>query len=127
MGSQLDTRINRRGLITGSAAAAGAAALAQPAGARSRSGSLRADVVVVGGGLSGLSAARRIEAAGRSVIVLEARRRVGGRTLNHPLGAGKVIEVGGQWVGPTQDHVTKLARELGVRTFKTYNTGNYLF
>jgi monoamine oxidase len=83
--------------------------------------------VVVGAGLSGLTAARQIVAAGRSAIVLEARGRVGGRTLNHPLGGGKVVEVGGQWIGPTQNHIAALARELGVGTYKTYNSGNYLF
>jgi len=121
-----DRRISRRRLIGGAAVAAGAAALPQQSAAAS-AGSLSADVVVVGAGLSGLTAAREIVAAGRSAIVLEARDRVGGRTLNHPLGAGKVVEIGGQWIGPTQDHIAKLARELGVRTFPTYNKGNYLF
>jgi monoamine oxidase len=130
MASKPDTRINRRSLIGGAATAAGAAALQQPAGAagaQSSSGARRADVVIVGAGLSGLSAARQIEAAGRSALVLEARDRVGGRTLNHSLGHDKVVEVGGQWIGPTQDHIAKLAHELGIGTFKTYNNGNYLF
>ena len=87
----------------------------------------RADVVVVGAGLAGLTAARTIAAAGRSVIVLEARHRVGGRTLNHRLGGGRVVEVGGQWIGPTQSHLAALASELGVETYQTYNDGNYLF
>lgn len=82
-----------------------------------------ADVVVVGGGLAGLCAARDLQAAGRSVIVLEARDRVGGRTLNHDLGGGKVVEVGGQWVGPTQDRVLALADSLGVDTHPTFDTG----
>jgi monoamine oxidase len=55
--------------------------------------------------------------------VLEARDRVGGRTLNHDIGDGKVVEVGGQWVGPTQHRLLALARELGVETFPTYNRG----
>ena len=130
MATKPDRRINRRTLIGSAAAAAGAAALPAEAAAAQRSrgaGPLRADVVVVGAGLSGLTAARQVRAAGRSVIVLEARNRVGGRTLNHPLGQGKVVEVGGQWIGPTQDHLATLARKLGVKTFKTYNQGNYLF
>jgi monoamine oxidase len=57
------------------------------------------------------------------VVVLEARDRVGGRTLNREIGAGKVVEVGGQWVGPTQDRVLALARELGIATFPTWTEG----
>ncbi|HZA19259.1 MAG TPA: FAD-dependent oxidoreductase, partial [Actinomycetota bacterium] len=64
-----------------------------------------ADVCIVGAGFAGLVAARDLVAAGPSVVVLEARDRVGGRVLNHDIGDGKVIEVGGQWVGPTQDRV----------------------
>ena len=69
-----------------------------------------ADVVVVGAGLAGLAAARAVSAAGASVVVLEARDRVGGGSLNHDLGDGKVVEVGGQWIGPTQDRLAALAR-----------------
>jgi monoamine oxidase len=52
---------------------------------------------------------------------------VGGRTLNHRIGKGKIAEVGGEWVGPTQDHVMRLAGELGIGTFKTYNDGNNVY
>ncbi|HEX8204471.1 MAG TPA: FAD-dependent oxidoreductase [Solirubrobacteraceae bacterium] len=83
-----------------------------------------ADVVVVGAGLAGLAAARALVAQGREVVVLEARDRVGGRTLNEPIGDGdKVVEVGGQWVGPTQFRLLELARELGVETFPTNTAG----
>ena len=81
------------------------------------------DVAVVGAGLAGLVAARDLARAGAGVAVLEARDRVGGRTLNHDIGDGKVVEVGGQWVGPTQHRLLALARELGVDTFPTYDTG----
>ncbi|HWT95542.1 MAG TPA: flavin monoamine oxidase family protein [Solirubrobacteraceae bacterium] len=85
------------------------------------------DLVVVGAGLAGLAAARFAAARGRSVVVLEARDRVGGRTLNESLAPefpGAVVEVGGQWVGPTQTRLLELAAELGVETFPTYARGD---
>lgn len=84
---------------------------------------MESDVVVVGAGLAGLAAARAVLAAGREVVVLEARDRVGGRTLNHTLGDGSVVEVGGQWVGPTQTRLLEVARELDVETYPTYDEG----
>ncbi len=62
-------------------------------------------------------------AAGRSVLVFEARDRVGGRVLNHPLGDGQVVEAGGQYIGATQDRMAALAREYGVATYPTYHQG----
>ena len=82
-----------------------------------------ADVAIVGAGLAGLTAARELTRAGRSVVVLEAQDRVGGRTLNHSFEDGTVVEVGGQWVGPTQDRLYALAAELGVDHYPTYDTG----
>jgi monoamine oxidase len=79
---------------------------------------------VVGAGLSGLTAARALAAAGREVLVLEARDRVGGRTLNRSIGAGHVVEVGGQFVGPTQDRILALSKAVGVATFPVYNQGS---
>jgi monoamine oxidase len=138
-----DAAITRRTLIGGAAAAGAAAALPAAAEARRRKrkrrrhrkaprrpatgGTQHADVVVVGAGLAGLSAAREVQAANKTVLVLEARPRVGGRTLNHDIGNGKVIEIGGQWIGPTQDKIAALARDMSVDTFKTYNNGNYLY
>lgn len=81
------------------------------------------DVVVVGAGLAGLTAARDLEAGGVRVLVLEARDRVGGRTLNHTLANGEGIEIGGQWVGPTQDRILAMAASLGVGTFPTFSDG----
>jgi monoamine oxidase len=89
-------------------------------------GDTDADVVVVGAGFAGLTAARQLEAGGASVVVLEARDRVGGRTLNHILGDGQAVEIGGQWVGPTQTHLLALAEELGVATYPTYSDGWHL-
>ena len=56
--------------------------------------------------------------------MLEARDRVGGRTLNHRVQKGVIAEIGGQYVGPTQDHVLALAKAVGVGTFPTYNEGD---
>src|SRR5215208_6491694 len=85
----------------------------------------RVDVVVVGAGMAGLIAARDLLAANVSVLVLEARNRVGGRLLNHTLANGSVVELGGQWVGPTQDRVLELAEELGLGLFPTYIDGEH--
>jgi len=83
-----------------------------------------ADVVVIGAGLAGLTAARALINRGiTSVLVLEARDRVGGRTVNLPIGNGHVVEGGGEWMGPGQDRIAQLANELGVRTFPAYYEG----
>jgi len=85
------------------------------------------DVAVVGAGLSGLAAALQLQDAGVGVTVLEARDRVGGRTLNEPIGDGKVIELGGQWAGPSHTAICGLAADVGVELFPTHITGEHLF
>jgi monoamine oxidase len=81
------------------------------------------DVVVVGAGLAGLVAARDLVAAGAEVVVLEARDRVGGRTLTLPAADGTPIDHGGQWIGPTQDRIAAVAASVGVTTFATWDRG----
>lgn len=83
-----------------------------------------ADVVVVGAGLAGLTATRVLAASGLDVIVLEARDRVGGRTYTRPASDGTPIDQGGQWIGPTQERLATLAEAVGVKTFRTYDSGN---
>jgi monoamine oxidase len=113
--------LTRRRLI-GAGAAAGAGALASGGSATAGRRRIRkADVVVVGAGLAGLTAARRMAARGKSVVVLEARRRVGGRVWDHALGTGEVSERGGTFVGPTQDRILALASSYGIKTFDVYD------
>ena len=84
------------------------------------------DVAVVGGGLSGLMAARKLVQAGKSVIVLEASDRTGGRVRNGFVGR-TVCELGGEWVAPFQKHMQALLKELEIETFPTYTTGKSTF
>jgi monoamine oxidase len=124
--------ITRRTVIGAGASVAAAGILGQTAVAeakkrRRKPKPRKADVIVVGAGLSGLTAARKIAAKGKSVIVLEARSRVGGRVLNHSIGHGHVTELGAQFVGPTQDHMIHLADEMGVKRFLAYDKGMNLY
>ncbi|MGI9058256.1 MAG: flavin monoamine oxidase family protein [Ktedonobacteraceae bacterium] len=82
-----------------------------------------ATVVIVGVGLAGLSAARFLTASGVDVIVLEARDRVGGRTYTVSASDGTLLDLGGQWVGPTQHRIAALAQAVGATTFPTYVAG----
>ena len=84
------------------------------------------DAVVVGAGLAGLTAARELEAAGASVLVVEANDRVGGRTMTRRVG-GMPVEMGGQWIGPGQRRINALARELGVEIFPSEVPGRTVF
>ncbi|KAA2264608.1 NAD(P)-binding protein [Solihabitans fulvus] len=86
------------------------------------------DVIVVGAGVAGLTAATKLVHKGLDVLVLEARDRVGGRTLNAPIPDvdGAVVEMGGQWVGPGQHRVLGLLAELDLKTFPTYDDGEHI-
>jgi monoamine oxidase len=123
-----DARLNttRRGLLAGAAAGGAGVLLPTTAAAKKRKKHRKVDVAIVGAGFAGLSAARRLAAAGKEVCVLEARDRVGGRTWNHRVDKSTIAEIGGEYVGPTQDHVLALAKSVGVGTFKTYNDGDNL-
>ena len=84
------------------------------------------DVVIIGAGPSGLSAARRLRKAGASVIVLEARDRVGGRTWTEHID-GQMFELGGQWISPDQTALLALVDELGKETYPRYRDGDSVY
>jgi len=85
-----------------------------------------ADVCVVGAGYAGLTAARRLQQGGKSVVVLEARDRVGGRIWTEPLAGGAPVDRGGAWLAPYHDRAYALAGEVGVSTYKTWVKGAHL-
>jgi monoamine oxidase len=144
---QSQNPITRRRFVAGSLVTGAAAALPGAADAKARhhpkhnpakpshkpakpkSTVHHADIAVVGAGLSGLTAARQIAAAGRSVIVLEARGRVGGRCYSRSIGAGAsdVANMGATFVGPTQTEILGLMGELGISKFPVYSTGKLLW
>jgi monoamine oxidase len=81
-----------------------------------------ADVVVVGAGLAGLSAARALKKLGASAVVVEARNRVGGRTALARVGQGQ-FDMGGQFVGPGQERIIELAKEFNLELIDMYADG----
>ncbi len=86
----------------------------------------RMDVAILGAGFAGLSAADVLSAAGHAVTVIEARDRVGGRVCTQTLDDGTVLDVGGQWLGPTHDRMYALARRFGAEVYPMHTAGSNL-
>ncbi len=84
------------------------------------------DVCVVGAGYAGLTTARRLTQHGKSVAVVEARDRVGGRIWTELLSDGTPLDRGGAWLAPKHDAMFGLAREMNVSTYKTWVKGAHL-
>lgn len=84
------------------------------------------DVVVIGAGLAGLTAAQAVIKEGLSCRVLEARDRVGGRTFSERLPSGDgVIDQGAAWINDTnQSRMIALARRYGAELIEQNTTGN---
>lgn len=80
------------------------------------------DAIVIGAGLAGLRAAEALLAGGATVQVLEARDRVGGRTVTQEIG-GVSFDLGAQWTGPGQERVLALVARLGLHTHKQHTAG----
>jgi putrescine oxidase len=87
---------------------------------------LNRDVVIVGAGAAGLTAANELKKAGLSVVVLEARDRVGGRLWTDVVD-GAMLEIGGQWVSPDQEALKETIAELGLETYPRYREGDSVY
>ena len=114
--------LSRRELMAG-AGLAGLGAIGLQSSSRAASAPKSVDVVVVGAGLSGLTAARELRQQGLSVHILEARERTGGRMIRQTTRTGAVIDLGGQWGGATHHRFQALVDELGIKTFPSYYDG----
>ncbi|MFD4959210.1 flavin monoamine oxidase family protein [Microbacterium sp. NPDC058389] len=87
---------------------------------------LTRDVVIIGAGAAGTTAANELKKAGLSVVVLEARDRVGGRLWTDVID-GAMLEIGGQWVSPDQDALKETIAELGLETYSRYRDGDSVY
>lgn len=84
---------------------------------------IKTDVIVVGAGYAGLSAALELKKHGLETLLLEARDRVGGRIWSKKLDQGPTIDIGGQWIGPTQYLMQELVKQYDIPVFDTYDEG----
>jgi len=87
---------------------------------------MQTDVLIVGGGLSGLALADRLTQLGIDHLVVEARDRLGGRILTRTLSGGQ-FDLGPAWFWPGQPRMAELARRFGIPVFEQYATGDLIF
>ncbi len=89
---------------------------------------IQTDVVIIGAGYAGISAASKLHEAGKDFLVLEARDRIGGRVQTHLLEkSNAIVELGAQWIGPTQHHMWNLVNKHQVETFDGYDSGKNIY
>lgn len=111
--------LTRREFVTaGAGAAAGLALAPGAAGAAAAAGSAEYDVIVIGGGFCGVTAARECRRAGYNTLVLEARNRLGGRTFTADFD-GRPVDLGGTWVHWSQPYVWTEVRRSGLPLAET--------
>ena len=122
-----ETMITRRRAVGAAAAAGVGATLPALGGSAAQAASRRVDVAIVGAGFAGLTAALDLVKRGHSVVVLEARGRVGGRVHNKSIGGGEITEGGGTFTGPTQDRLMATARRFKVKMYETYSEGQNVY
>ena len=86
------------------------------------------DVVVVGGGYSGLTSGYEVHKAGLKTVVLEASGRIGGRSRSLKLDNGGIIELGATWINnQTQPEVFKMTQDFGLDTAEQPTNGLSVF
>ena len=123
--SDSQKKLSRRSLLKSAAAAtAGAATFSQLEVTRAET-QTTVDVVVIGAGAAGTMAATHFSKAGKSVALLEANDRVGGRLKRGEI-AGQAIDLGGQWVGPSQTRAPAIGRARGRTLYPTHAKGPFL-
>lgn len=83
----------------------------------------KVDVVIIGAGISGAIAARELKREGKSIAVLEARDRVGGRLYTKTIHKDIKVDLGGQWIGPSQENMYELVKEYKSEVIPTYSEG----
>lgn len=110
-------KFSRREIVGGAVTGSIAASIAPAEAAPVRRPGATVDVCVVGAGFAGLAAAWRLKQAGASVVVLEARNRVGGRSWSLRMKDGTFVDFGGQWVGSSQSQFYALIKEMGGQTY----------
>ena len=120
------SKFSRRQVIGGAGSAILIGGTSAAKAAPNTTSNLTADVCIVGAGFAGLSAALRLKQAGASVVVLEARGQVGGRSWTAPLKDGGWVDWGGQWVGSSQERHYALIKEMGCETYPSPNFGKTL-
>lgn len=84
---------------------------------------IQTDIVIIGAGYAGIAAAKQLYEEGKRFVVVEARDRIGGRTHTQTLVCGATIDVGAQWIGPTQHHIWKWVKETNTETYDTFDSG----
>ena len=87
---------------------------------------LKTEILIVGGGLSGLHTAATLRAMGREITLLDARSRLGGRILSIAFGDG-YFDLGPAWFWPGQSHMDRLIDELSLRIFPQQSNGAALY
>jgi monoamine oxidase len=111
--SETMPRLSRRSFV-----AASAALLARPAPAAPAASAAEYDVVIVGAGAAGIAAARRIAAAGRRYVLIEAGDRIGGRCITDTRTFGVPFDRGAHWIHfPSSNPITKLVPRGGLEIY----------